>query len=82
MVIERLIEAFSGTEKNVVAVLHADFIRNLLIQMLHPVADAALFGPLRNTGITKVDFQQSRWRLDWLNSVSHLPARLITGVEW
>ncbi len=82
VVIDRLIQMFSGSEQNVVAILHADFIRSMLIQMLHPAADATLFGPLRNTGITKLDFQQSRWRLDWLNSVSHLPARLITGVEW
>lgn len=82
VVIDRLVERFSGSEKNVVAVLHADFIRTMLVQMLHPTADATLFGPLRNTGITKVDFDGSRWRLDWLNSVSHLPVRLITGVQW
>jgi 2,3-bisphosphoglycerate-dependent phosphoglycerate mutase len=82
VVIERLIRTFQGTDKNIVAILHADFIRNLLVQMLHPLADASRFGPLRNTGITKVDFRDSQWQLDWLNSVSHLPARLITGVEW
>jgi 2,3-bisphosphoglycerate-dependent phosphoglycerate mutase len=82
VVINRLIDTFSDSGKNVIAVLHADFIRTMLAQMLHPVADAVQFGPLRNTGITKVDFNGERWRLDWLNSVSHLPVKLITGVEW
>jgi len=82
IVINRLIETFGDSGKNILAVLHADFIRTLLTQMLHPVADATQFGPLRNTGITKVDFNGDRWRLDWLNSVSHLPVKLITGVEW
>lgn len=81
-VINRLIETFGDSGKNIIAVLHADFIRTMLAQMLHPAADANQFGPLRNTGITKVDFNGQRWRLDWLNSVSHLPVKLITGVEW
>lgn len=82
VVINRLIDTFGDSGKNVIAVLHADFIRTMLAQMLHPAADAVQFGPLRNTGITKVDFNGQRWRLDWLNSVSHLPVKLITGVEW
>jgi 2,3-bisphosphoglycerate-dependent phosphoglycerate mutase len=81
-VIRRFVETFGPSGTSVIAVLHADFIRTMLAQMLHPTADANLFGPLRNTGITKVDFDGQRWRLDWLNSVSHLPHRLITGVEW
>lgn len=80
-VIERLVETFGSSGKHVVAVIHADLKRLLLVQMLHGLADANHFGPLRNVGITKVDFDGTRWRLDWLNSVSHLPARLVTGVE-
>ncbi len=81
-VIRRFVDHFGDHGQRVVAVLHADFIRTMLAQMLHPSADAHQFGPLRNTGITKVDFDGQRWRLDWLNSVSHLPPKLITGVEW
>jgi len=80
-VITRLVETFGGSGKHVVAVIHAEFKRHLLAQMLHGLADAKQFGPLRNTGITKIDFDGTRWRLDWLNSVSHLPVRLVTGVE-
>jgi 2,3-bisphosphoglycerate-dependent phosphoglycerate mutase len=82
LVINRLVETFGDSGKNIIAVLHADFIRTMLAQMLSPGADANQFGPLRNTGITKVDYSGDRWRLDWLNSVSHLPVKLITGVEW
>jgi len=80
-VIERLVAAFGNSGKHVVVIIHADFKRQLLLHILDGVADATVFGPLRNTGITKVDFDGERWRLDWLNSVSHMPARLITGVE-
>lgn len=81
-VLNRLQDTFGIGQPRVVAVLHADFIRELLRQMLQPVADPTRFGTLRNTGITKLDFDGTRWQLDWLNSVSHLPPRLITGVQW
>jgi 2,3-bisphosphoglycerate-dependent phosphoglycerate mutase len=80
-VIQRLVATYGNSGKHVVAIIHADFKRQLLLHMLEGIADASSFGPLRNTGITKVDFDGNRWRLDWLNSVSHLPASLITGVE-
>ncbi len=80
-VIRRLETTFGDNGQHVVAVIHADFKRQLLIQMLAGLADANQFGPLRNTGITKIDFDGIRWRLDWLNSVSHLPAKIITGIE-
>ena len=80
-VITRLVDTFGSSGKHVVAVIHAEFKRHLLVQMLHGLVDANQFGPLRNTCITKVDFDGTRWHLDWLNSVSHLPATLVTGVE-
>ncbi len=81
--IGRLTETYGDSPQQiVVAILHADFIRTMLAQMLVSAADANLFGPLRNTGITKVNFADNRWQLDWLNSVSHLPMKLVTGVEW
>lgn len=80
-VITRLATAFATTNQAVAAVIHADFKRKLLVQMLDGSVDANRLGPLRNTGITKVNFDGDRWTLDWFNSVSHLPARLITGIE-
>lgn len=81
-VVSRFADTFGERNASVVAVLHADLIRVMLSEMLAGVADPRQFGPLRNAGITKVDYDGDRWRLDWLNSVSHLPPRLITGIEW
>lgn len=80
-VTQRLADTFGSTQQNVVAVIHADFKRWLLRVMLDNVVDPNHFGPLRNTGISKLNYDGKRWQLDWLNSVSHLPARLITGNE-
>lgn len=80
-VTERFVETFGANGQTVVAVTHADFKRLLLAVMLPDVLDPVSVGPIRNTGITKVNFDGSRWQLDWLNSVSHLPAELITGNE-
>ncbi len=80
-VARRLQNTFGANGQTIVAVTHADFKRLLLGAMLPQVLDPHSIGPMRNTGITKVDFDGSRWQLDWLNSVSHLPAELITGNE-
>ena len=80
-VVHRLTQTFGHSGKVVVMVTHADFKRELMLQMLEGVSDAAKFGPLRNCGISKVDFDGKRWKLDWLNSVTHMPARLVTGNE-
>jgi 2,3-bisphosphoglycerate-dependent phosphoglycerate mutase len=79
-VIRRLMMTFGETDQSVVAVIHADFKRELLRQMTGWSMSCEV-GALRNTGITKLVFQRTHWQLDWFNSVSHLPAKLITGVE-
>ena len=81
MVIGRLKETFGASGEAITIVTHADFKRKLLTQMLDGAVDATSLGALRNTGITKVNFNGERWQLDWFNSVSHLPAKLITAVE-
>jgi 2,3-bisphosphoglycerate-dependent phosphoglycerate mutase len=77
----RLVELFGSRGEAIVAVIHADFKRKLLAHMLGTAIDARDFGALRNTGITKLNYDGERWQLDWFNSVSHLPAKLITGTE-
>lgn len=77
----RLQKTFGASGKTIVMVTHADFKRLLLEAMLPSVLDPHSVGPMRNTGITKVNFAGTHWQLDWLNSVSHLPAELITGNE-
>lgn len=81
LVIERLIDSFAATNKIVLAVIHADFKRELLEQMIDWPSDPSGSGSLRNTSITKLDYRQPCWHLDWFNSVSHLPAKMITSVE-
>jgi len=81
VVAARLQATFGDSGKTIVAVTHADFKRLLLRAMLPGVVDPDRLGPVRNTGITKVDFDGNRWQLDWFNSVSHLPAELITANE-
>ncbi len=80
-VVRRLAETFADSGRTVVAIIHADFKRELLTQMLSPSADPTSFGALRNAGISKLNFDGRRWQLDWFNSVTHLPNDLITGNE-
>ena len=80
-VAQRLISTFGGNGQTVVAVTHADFKRLLLGILLSDAVDPSRLGALRNTGVTKLDYDGDRWSLDWFNSVSHLPGRLITGNE-
>ena len=77
----RLIQSFGGSGKSVVAVIHADFKRKLLVEILGGKVDPREFGNLCNTGITKLTLEGDRCQLQWFNSVSHLPAKLITGNE-
>lgn len=79
-VCQRLIQCYSQGQV-VVLLIHADLKRLMLGEMLKPQMDVNLLGPLRNTGITKVNRMGDSWQLDYFNSVSHLPARLITGSE-
>ena len=77
----RLAATFGREKRIVVAVIHADFKRKMLDELIGDDVDPRLFGRLRNTGITKLDLERGKWQLDWFNSVSHLPAKLITGNE-
>lgn len=78
---DRLIRTFGSDGRVVVAVIHADLKRLLLTEMLEPRMDVARFGLLRNTGISKLNYDGLDWSLDWFNSVSHLPAELIGAGE-
>ena len=79
-VADRLTETFSGSGQAVALVIHADFKRELLRVLLKDVLDLDLVGPIANTSVTELSLG-SRWQLATLNSVTHLPPRLITGRE-
>ncbi len=81
IVAQRLVENFGARGETIVAVIHAEFKRYLLAELFQGFVDAHQLGPMRNTGISKANFDGSRWQFDWFNSVSHLPSRLITGHE-
>lgn len=74
----RLVETFGGSGSTVVAVIHADFKRRMLSHLLGDAVDALALGHLRNTGVTKLDYDGRTWRLESFNSISHLPHHLIT----
>ncbi|MCP4889686.1 MAG: histidine phosphatase family protein [Planctomycetaceae bacterium] len=76
---QRLINTFGSNGNSVVAVIHADLKRRLLIQLLGDPAEAIGLGHLRNTGVTKLVYNGLDWTLDWFNSISHLPNDLITN---
>ncbi|WP_413431147.1 histidine phosphatase family protein [Crateriforma spongiae] len=80
-VVGRFIDEFGDSDMTVVAVIHADFIRALLAQMIGAVVDMQRLGPIVNVGISRLRWANEAWHLDWLNSVSHMPARLVTGRE-
>lgn len=80
-VVRRFVDTFGDSRQKVVAIIHADFKRALLAEMLSPGADPMDFGALRNVGISKLDYDGKAWKLDWFNSVTHLPDKLITGNE-
>ncbi|QDT09955.1 histidine phosphatase family protein [Planctomycetes bacterium K23_9] len=73
---QRVVDTFGQTQQSVVVVSHADFIELLLAEIFAGVLDTSSVGLLRNTGITRLNFSGDQWELDWLNSVSHLPAKL------
>lgn len=77
---QRLVDQFNH-EQTVVMVIHADFKRKLMIELLGPAANTLRLGKLFNTGTTRLVLEKNRWLVESFNSVTHLPAGLITGIH-
>jgi 2,3-bisphosphoglycerate-dependent phosphoglycerate mutase len=77
-VCRRLLRTY-GSGEVVVLLIHADLKRLMLAEMMQEQVDVEKLGPMRNVGITKVNRINGQWQLDFFNSVTHLPAKLITG---
>jgi 2,3-bisphosphoglycerate-dependent phosphoglycerate mutase len=75
-VVDRIEVQFAASQKCIVIVTHADFIRLLLAELIGDAMTMERLGPIRNAGITKLNLANQAWELDWLNSVSHLPPKL------
>jgi 2,3-bisphosphoglycerate-dependent phosphoglycerate mutase len=77
----RRLESCFFNGQSVVLLIHADLKRLMLGELLAGQVDVPRLGRLRNVGVTKLDWVAGHWQLDYFNSVTHLPARLITGNE-
>jgi 2,3-bisphosphoglycerate-dependent phosphoglycerate mutase len=80
-VAERLVQNAVDAGQSIALVIHADFKRELLRVLFKDVLNLDVVGPIANTSVTEIQYD-SCWRLGTLNSVTHLPPRLITGREW
>ncbi|QDV11554.1 bifunctional RNase H/acid phosphatase [Rosistilla oblonga] len=74
----RFAEQFGATDKVVVAVIHADFKVCMLRQILGNDFTRRHIGPMLNTGLTKFTVSEDAWRLDILNSITHLSSDQIS----
>lgn len=81
MVAKRLVACVNKQAKTLVVVTHADFKRKLLLTLLPEYLGTNQINRLSNTGVTKLEWDPSGWRLDYLDEVTHLPARLVTGIK-
>jgi 2,3-bisphosphoglycerate-dependent phosphoglycerate mutase len=76
----RVIDWFKSQLKHAtdyaVAVIHADFKRLILKQMLSPGLDVENLGPIFNASATALRWDGKAWTLDFFNSISHLPYSL------
>ncbi|KLU03819.1 protein containing Phosphoglycerate mutase domain protein [Rhodopirellula islandica] len=68
-----------STDPVVVLIAHADFLREMLSLMLAGTVAMESVGPIPNTSVTSLQWSTTGWKLDSLNSVTHLPPRLVTG---
>ena len=77
---ERLKRTFGNNGETIVVVTHADFKLLVLSTMLGDVLDLNIAGAAQQHRHHQSQLQRrTRWQLEWLNSVSHLPVALITG---
>lgn len=63
-------------------IIHADFKRVLLTEMLGGGAWSGSDSPIWNTAITHVRFSAGRWQLMEWNAVDHLPDDMRTPFPW
>lgn len=77
----KLEQEFGDSGRAVVAIIHADFQRLLLAELLAGSIDARHLGPICNAGVTHLTLHQGQWQLQWFNAVTHLSGDLIIGAK-
>ena len=79
---KRLAEiAVDEPDSVLVLVTHAAFTRNLLARLLDGTREKMRYARLCNTGVTSLYFDDGIWQIKFVDDVSHLPVRLVTGFE-
>lgn len=78
-IIDRMKNSFGAGPTKVSVILHADLLKLMISRILFGIFEVDVFGTFANAGVTKLDFDGRVWKLDWLNSISHLNPKLITG---
>lgn len=76
-VCQKWIQRWGDSQTSLIAILHADFIRTLLRQMLKGSADVDQLPPIKNTSITQVSWGKHGFRLVDFNATRHAPDRLV-----
>lgn len=83
----KLEQQFGGRPHRVAAVIHAEFQRLLMSELLGDSVDLSHLGPICNAGVTHLTYQADKerglgqWRLQWFNAVTHLSCDLITSAK-
>lgn len=83
----KLEQQFGGRPHRVAAVIHAEFQRLLMAELLGDILDLSQLGPICNAGVTHLTYQADRsretgqWQLQWFNAVTHLSSDLITSAK-
>lgn len=79
---KKIEQRFVPQSARIALITHAEFQRILLAQLLDfQNVDVTRLGPICNAGITYLTFQNSEWKLQWFNAVTHIPSELITGAK-
>ncbi|WP_164102994.1 histidine phosphatase family protein [Candidatus Laterigemmans baculatus] len=83
----KLEQQFGDRPHRVAAIIHAEFQRLLMIELLGTSVDLGHLGPICNAGVTHLTYHadaehgRGQWRLEWFNAVTHLSSDLITSAK-
>lgn len=70
-----------ASEHAVAWIIHAEFKRCLLSCLLGGEWRVPALGPVKNTGVTRLEWTGDRWLIQLINCAAHLPERIVTGAK-
>jgi len=77
-VARELEDRFASTEERIAIVTHGGFGNCLLHALVNSEPDPGTYFRHQNTAISRVDFEEDRVNVCYLNRVDHLPTELVT----